>query len=212
MVQFWDVSFLCTKSLVCADAVNTTSWMWNLRYYQADSGSSIQNDITECRTTSKVYIHQKYFLSPQERPLCQHLRMATFHQLILWLLCLLCRPCGCPKRVVQSGRLKTVICFLPSVLLELSGSLSGREVDNIIGSVTLRFWHLTRQNGFDVSQTGSQSSLRAWKRGSLFHEARYFLEAFQALIVLQAFVLKAGFKVIVGDASGFTKFGIDHVL
>lgn len=34
-------------------------------------------------------------------------RMATFHQLILWLLCLLCRPWGCPKRLAQSVHLST---------------------------------------------------------------------------------------------------------
>ena len=33
----------------------------------------------------------------------QCLRLASSHQLLLWLLCLIWRPCGCPKRVAEKG-------------------------------------------------------------------------------------------------------------
>ena len=39
------------------------------------------------------------------RPFTTHcLRLASSHQLLLWLLCLIWRPCGCPKRVAEKGR------------------------------------------------------------------------------------------------------------
>lgn len=100
------------------------------------------------------------------QPVGLNLRMVTFHQLILWLLSLLCRPWGCPKRLAQSVQLmkrRGQMEILKSVMRALVDVFSASSLLRCWGQQMLRVtWTLNGMVGFSWGLKYRSCCLLIW--------------------------------------------------
>ncbi|CAL1150732.1 unnamed protein product [Cladocopium goreaui] len=96
-------------------------------------------------------------------------RMVTFHQLILWLLSLLCRPWGCPKRLAQSvqlmkrkGQMEILKSVMSGLLNEMGYLFEAFKALVALQAFILKvLWHiLSREIEQSTAAFGATNTLR----------------------------------------------------